>query len=177
MNYATTSMLSSSSSDVLTGRLCGLMCSSVSVSLLCRLLTCVSRLDDRGAGVWSSIPSGHMHVQPVPEGRSCAMRWITGIFMSIATRLELKLSKAQGGLSAKAPQGFFRHVAHHVACVKLCAGNYLPCRDYAVRSFSSSAGGLVLENQRWQGSWRDLWLWSSLHTNCPGCPSARSGEV
>ena len=94
MNYATTSMLSSSSSAMLTGRLCGLMCSSVSVSLLCRLLTCVSRLDDRGAGVWSSIPSGHMHVQPVPEGRSCAMRWITGIFMSIATRLELKLSKA-----------------------------------------------------------------------------------
>ena len=79
MNYATTSTLSSSSSAVLTGRLCGLICSSVSVSLLCRLLTRVSRLDDRGAGVWSSIPSGHMHVQPVPE---------------IATRLELKLSKA-----------------------------------------------------------------------------------
>ena len=129
MNYATTSTLSSSSSAVLTGRLCGLMCSSVSVSLLCRLLTCVSRLDDRGAGVWSSIPSGHMHVQPVPEGRSCAMRWITGIFMSIATRLELKLSKAD--FLQKRPQGFFRHVP----CSRVCAGNYLPWRDYAARGF------------------------------------------
>ena len=104
MNYATTSMLSSSSSDVLTGRLCGLMCSSVSVSLLCRLLTCVSRLDDRGAGVWSSIPSGHMHVQPVPEGRSLRDALDHGHFCVCC-------------------------------CSKVCAGNYLPWCDCAVRGF------------------------------------------